>query len=447
MKKPISIVVGGGVAGIFSALLLAKRGHDVSLIEKEGKLGGLLGSSASPEGDAFDYGTHYLLGTGNHEVDSLLFSEEWRAQWVALPHLKAANVFAGELNPKSMFPDARKLTGALYEKGVAEILAIREPFTKAKNLEENLRGNFGATFTNYIFRPLVEARLGLTLEELYVNSHLLLNVTRIIAGTPEQAREWKKNPVFDAKLAFHSYEEGTRPTISYYPKRGGNKEWIDLLEEKLRAFGVKILKSENLQKIEYENGRIKSVQLRTGKRELDHLFWTLPVGGFLKAADLPAIMSPPSVRITSHFHYVLDRPPITDAHYVLNNDAKMISFRTTFYSNVQQEYAAQRKRFNLTVEVLSGKFDDYEARSREILRELIQCEIIAPDANVLWKSGQSGVTGVPILTPKFVEESQRQIDSLQNQFQNISFLGTVPGRSFFKKEVLMSCYHAINSLK
>ena len=36
------VIVGGGVSGMYAAITAAERGHDVTLIEKENKLGGLL---------------------------------------------------------------------------------------------------------------------------------------------------------------------------------------------------------------------------------------------------------------------------------------------------------------------------------------------------------------------------------------------------------------------
>ncbi|MET0739422.1 MAG: FAD-dependent oxidoreductase, partial [Acidimicrobiales bacterium] len=37
-------VVGGGISGVLSAALLARQGHEVTIIDREPVLGGLLGS-------------------------------------------------------------------------------------------------------------------------------------------------------------------------------------------------------------------------------------------------------------------------------------------------------------------------------------------------------------------------------------------------------------------
>ena len=65
-------VVGGGPAGMSAALALNKRGHDVTLFEKEGELGGQLYLAAAPQGREefanliFDYETQ--LAVANVEV-------------------------------------------------------------------------------------------------------------------------------------------------------------------------------------------------------------------------------------------------------------------------------------------------------------------------------------------------------------------------------------------
>jgi 2,4-dienoyl-CoA reductase-like NADH-dependent reductase (Old Yellow Enzyme family)/thioredoxin reductase len=70
------VVVGGGPAGMQAAVVAAKRGHNVTLLEKEAKLGGQLNIAALPpfKGDIFPW-TDYLIGqvekTGvNVELDT-----------------------------------------------------------------------------------------------------------------------------------------------------------------------------------------------------------------------------------------------------------------------------------------------------------------------------------------------------------------------------------------
>ena len=76
MKKDKVVVIGGGIAGIFSALLYGSKGHKVTLVEKETTIGGLLRSQELFEkGLMFDYGTHLLSSTNNKEIDSLLFDD------------------------------------------------------------------------------------------------------------------------------------------------------------------------------------------------------------------------------------------------------------------------------------------------------------------------------------------------------------------------------------
>ena len=47
-KKKKVAVIGGGIGGMESALVLAKRGHSVTLYEKSDKLGGVFIAAAAP---------------------------------------------------------------------------------------------------------------------------------------------------------------------------------------------------------------------------------------------------------------------------------------------------------------------------------------------------------------------------------------------------------------
>ncbi len=58
----LAVVVGGGLAGIAAALRLADLGHRVTLVERQGVLGGLCRSVPDPVAGRVDTGQHVFLG-------------------------------------------------------------------------------------------------------------------------------------------------------------------------------------------------------------------------------------------------------------------------------------------------------------------------------------------------------------------------------------------------
>ena len=63
-KKNVA-VIGGGIGGMKSAILLAKRGHDVTLYEKSGELGGVFIAAAAP---SFKEKDRYLIAWYKREL-------------------------------------------------------------------------------------------------------------------------------------------------------------------------------------------------------------------------------------------------------------------------------------------------------------------------------------------------------------------------------------------
>ena len=59
------VVIGGGLAGMAAAWRMARQGLQVTLVEKDDKLGGLA-SSFEQDGRTFPLGYHHILGTDDH---------------------------------------------------------------------------------------------------------------------------------------------------------------------------------------------------------------------------------------------------------------------------------------------------------------------------------------------------------------------------------------------
>src|SRR5262245_53252661 len=77
------VVVGGGLAGLVSALLIAERGDSgpVYLVERSTELGGLLRSYDRGPFGRFDHGMHTFTSSGIADLDTfmrrLLPEDDW----------------------------------------------------------------------------------------------------------------------------------------------------------------------------------------------------------------------------------------------------------------------------------------------------------------------------------------------------------------------------------
>ena len=443
-----AVVVGGGIAGILSSILLKRKFEDVYIIEKNNQIGGLLKSFRNNEGIEFDCGTHFLRDTGHTELDALLFKEKLMDDWLVLDYLKVGNFFGGKLNDHSPFVDSTCLSEELYQKGMMELLSLGSLKTDYKNVEDQFYNLYGVIFTNYIFKPALQKFFGQELHEIVPNAHSLFIPSRLLGFNPETTRELKKSPVFDSKLGFHSYKDGLSNCKNYYPKCRGIGLWIENLTETLHENGVKIIAGSSVNKIKGSNQCIDSVVLDNGTQlNCNQLVWTVPPFLFIKACGLmsPIQFSPPARIFSGLHHFVFDKPFLTDLYYLSCYDPDFISFRVTLYPNVQQPKKSQGK-YHLTVEVLSQGVPDLERDSQTVFYELQKMKIITNTSKVLARDSEVVSGGFPIPTQKFVKGSQAQLELAKKQFNNSLFLGKNTGNSWFLNEVLVDTYHSITEL-
>jgi len=311
MKK--ITIVGGGIAGLFSALLLNKQGHQVTVIEKAPEVGGLLRSLQLFEDDMFfDFGTHFPQETGNPDIDQLLF-DAFDAHAFTVPkvgtymhQLFEGNGFISDigLNEKD-------------RKTFLEMLIESQPKPEHNNLEEMLINDFGQGYYDALLKGPVGKLFYTHPKNLIPGAHLLFGLSRIIVADPEKTRVLKQDKRLDSLLAFHSYNEGASNRKVFYPKTGGAGNWIETLVSKLQNVGVEILTDCNLQSIDVDNKTITAVNTDKGNLDTDQLIWTIPPFMLLQLLNIqPEKSGPPKLLSSAIFNYVIDEDYLTDLYYI-----------------------------------------------------------------------------------------------------------------------------------
>ncbi len=349
-----AIVVGGGIAGLFAGLLLAEAGrHSVHLVERDTRLGGLLRSTRYRGESSYDTGIHYGIETGNPKIDSVLFEgmsgDKWHVFNTSLPQ---GNVFGGRLNSSSGCIDARTLDPQLYARGLVELLDGQEAEEDVPHLAEALEAEYGPTFTEHIFRPVMRKLAGRALEQLAPSAHGGFGISRLIVVPSRAAKRLKILPEYDRCIAYTKTLEGRSPIQKFYPRNGGIGRWPELLTRKLAGAGARMHVATKIDAVTTENGRITSVTLSDGQRlPCDLLVWTVPLPLLARALGTGVPGTAPAFRHVLLLHYLFRNKGVTPGlHWVTIYDEDAVSYRVTLYDNIAPGNDSDGSR--VTVETL-----------------------------------------------------------------------------------------------
>lgn len=435
-----AIVVGGGIAGLYSAILLKNTYEKVYLVEQGEQLGGLLRSFQNEHGDWFDYGTHFITGTEISEVNQVILDNNWTQDWQHFENEKGGNFFNGKLSENCLFVDAKDI-GDHYYRGLSEFLEIVDFSGEYANSEQQLEGMFGKTFTREIFIPaLCKLFCVDTLVDININAHLRFGMKRLRILNQKATEAIKIVPSYDDRISHHQFI-GQAARLQFYPKDGGVGKWVDQFEKKLSEIGVEVICGESVTDIEHENGLIKNISLSDGKKlACDKLVWTVPLVFLFRAAGIACKTQRPTLIHTTLFHYVLDEKPLTDNHFFFCYDPKFLPFRVTLYSNLQPEISDRTQRYRVTVEVLSKEALDKDKMQLSVLEDLKKMGIFSQDIKVLYSHSETIPQGFPVLSHEFTGASKFQYDLAMESFKNISLHGKNNTKDWLMSDVFKSVY-------
>ncbi|MCG8692203.1 MAG: FAD-dependent oxidoreductase [Minwuiales bacterium] len=424
------VVVGGGIAGIVGARLLADKHANVTLIERDQSLGGLMRSFTNEAGQTFDHGTHYALATNEPELDRLLFDDLLDDDWhVFEDSLREGHYFNGKFNRESGCLDARSLPENLYRKGIVELLGLGPLSGEPKNLDEYLRATYGNTFTDHIYAPVMKKLTGSALCDLHPDAHRTFSLTRLIGFDSFISKEIKKSSFLDAKLAYSRFTDGRSTMRKYYPKAGGVGRWAELLVDDIARRGVDCLTERFVSEVKRHGRTIRSVVLDDGREiACDRVVWTVPTAFYLRAAGINVEGAPPMFRNLTLLNFTFDQAVQSDLHWICCYDSDFATYRVTLYPNITLDPVAPPPH-HLTVEVI-GDAGDAVALKARIKRELVEIGLLPANAKAIYENVLFLPNAFPVTTTQLVKQSRAQYEAARDSADNLLLLGRTGGAHF-----------------
>ncbi len=255
------IVVGSGMGGLVSAVLLSMEGHSVLVLEKNHQIGGSL-QVFSRDKCVFDTGVHYIgsldegenlyqifkyLGIINdlklHRLDEDGFDVFRFPDGKEYKHGQGYDKFKEIL--KTDFPKEEKAIDLFCEKIQDVCLAF-----PLYNLEED-------SASNYLENPDMLSENAWEYVQSITNDKKLQTI--LTANGPLYAAERTKTPLYVLALITNSYIKGSYRLVN------GGSQIAKLLTKKLHQFGGEILKHQEVIEATYENDQIVSVKTKSGQ--------------------------------------------------------------------------------------------------------------------------------------------------------------------------------------
>lgn len=254
------VIIGGGLGGLLSGVLLAKEGMKVCLLEKDKQLGGCL-QTFSLHKKVFDSCVHYIGGLGEGHTLHSIFRY---AGIMDKLHLKAFDTNGFDRiafgNDETEYPQA---TG---KENFTEQLARYFPREKDA-LEQYVRtvSQVGDHF------PLYRLRAGSPEEKSAVSGWGLVDtlnsitsnarLRQVLAGNNLlYAGEAGKTPFYLHALVLESYIHSTHKIVP------GSSQLSKFLWQELRQHGAEVHRNTEIVKLVEENGELRYAESAAGER-------------------------------------------------------------------------------------------------------------------------------------------------------------------------------------
>jgi protoporphyrinogen oxidase len=388
------IVCGAGPAGLTAAYLLAKQGHEVTVLESDAQVGGL-SRTVQYKNFRFDIGGHRFF-TKIPEVQAL-WDEVLGDELLDVPRLSRIH-YAGKY-----FQYPLRAADALGGLGLWQAALIVLSYIKARlrpdpvedNFEQWVSNRFGSRLYRIFFKTYTEKVWGLPCTEIRAEWAAQriqgLSLARAILSATSPNRRST-----EIKTLIHAFK---------YPRLGPGQMW-ELCQDRVADLGSRVLLRHRVNRIELSGGRVRGLSADTpeGPRhfEAEHIISTMPLRSLIRAAGTEA---PERVRLAAEalsyrdfllVALILDREGLFPDNWVYIHTPGVKVGRIQNYNNWSSAMVPEPGRTCLGMEYFCFKGDGlWESGDDELIalatRELNQLALA---------TGASVVDGTVVRVPK-----------------------------------------------
>ncbi len=336
-------ICGGGITGMVNAILLARRGYKVILLETSGGLGGLY-RPIEVGSWRFDQGLYIPQLTGIESIDHIFLTSCDVQINSGKEKDIAGNVFEKVHNENSMFIDARLLPIERLEKIISEMIKnipnVTREICHDQDMESYFHNRFGPEAVKSVYQSVSRHIWKKELKCLSSIALKVVHMPRMVMFDQEVSRALKESSkFFDERIAYpdqikipEKFIEGK--TASIYPKKYGLHHLLDGLTKMMNELDVDIRLNSKIENVEILENKITKMRINQfGAKEVitvDSVLWCAATEALHKLLGFgiaPTLDKP----IPHRTHYVISKvkPRVARVYWSWDfddNDVIRISF-------------------------------------------------------------------------------------------------------------------------
>ncbi|HHT9122365.1 MAG TPA: FAD-dependent oxidoreductase, partial [Candidatus Wunengus sp. YC63] len=364
MKKKI-LVLGGGPCGLSAAWELSKYGYDITVIEKESRVGGLCITNEY-KGYRFDLGGHRFISKNKELVENVcgIMGDELLTSHRKSVILLKGKTFEYPLSAKDIFlkmdiwTNMKAFTSYLI--AVFTKIVFRK---KDVSFEDWIVNRFGRTLYNLFFGPYTEKLWGVS--------------PKFISSDWASQRISLLN-LKDVLFRLFKLKKGTPRTYAkgyFYPKKGIG-QMFDIMSEEISKMGGKIVLNATVSGIKVNNNAIESIcyvqRGVTRAVDCDAIISTIPLPDLIKTfpghltEDVMKHASVLQFRAVRFLNILVDIPDISDNTWMYVSEGKHIMTRIQEPKR-RSPFSTPEGKTSVMLEIPCNENDETWSCSKEIL--------------------------------------------------------------------------------